>query len=204
VTSRTELAEGATQPSNHSGDFVAFDAPDTSSNIETLHLILSTRFSTQHTRLTELRTRSYGTAYQHCLIERHIMSVCAALGIQLGRHITPALVEGVAIRPEDVARWFGIVPATFSTMRTEFKLASVVHRILRQHGTAILSPADIAFRCLLDAMLGNTILDPISPLAHTAQNHPPGTIEAVTINIGPFMNTVRDVKRRLGGVRDGT
>jgi hypothetical protein len=125
------------------------------------------------------------------------MAVCASLGIQLGRHISPAVISGISIRPEDVARWFGIVPATFLTMRTEFKMASVVHRILQQHGLALLSPADNAFRHVLDAMLGNTTLDPFDPLIPNSPNHTPGTVEAVTINIGPFMNTVRDIKRRL-------
>src|SRR5882762_6787026 len=55
----------------------------------------------------------------------------------------------------------------------------------------------IPFSYVLDAMLGNTILDPIDPLVLNSPNRTPGTVEAVTINIGPFMNIVRDTKRRL-------
>jgi hypothetical protein len=84
------------------------------------------------------------------------MAVCASVGIQLGCHISPAIISGISICPEDVARWFGIVPATFSTMHTEFKMALVVHCILRQHGPALLSPADNAFHHLLERAIAGT------------------------------------------------
>lgn len=65
---------------------------------------------------------TYGTAYQHCLIERYGMRICREAGIGLtARVITPGHTPtGEEIRPKDVAVAAAVPESTFATIRTEF------------------------------------------------------------------------------------
>ena len=55
-----------------------------------VHDVLTGRFATIYERLNHLRHLPYGTAYDHCLCERHGMGICATLNIQTGgwKHYT--------------------------------------------------------------------------------------------------------------------
>jgi hypothetical protein len=84
---------------------------------------------------------------------------------------------------------------TFSGIVTEFKNARAAHRLLRIQPQSLLPARDLAFKGILDAMLGNAILDPAnlqqSDSSLAAQ-------EAVSIRIGRFNKNIREVIHTYG------
>jgi len=155
----------------------------------TIHTVLSGRFATVHDRLNRQRQLSYGTAYDHYLCECHVMEICNALNIQAGGVGGSSTFDGVQISRDDIADWLGIPHNTFSGMATEFKNARTAHRLLRLQAIGLLPPRDLAFKGVLDAMLGNSILRP--PSMHTEASL--GAQEAASIRIGKFNRIVREI-----------
>ena len=92
-----------------------------------IHDALSTRFASAFSRLVQLRQQSYGTAYDHCLYERHVTEICTSLNILRGGADGSVMVNNIRISRDDVADWLGIPHNTFSGMVTEFKNARVAH-----------------------------------------------------------------------------
>jgi hypothetical protein len=128
---------------------------------EATRTYISERFATQLEELRIWRARDYGTAYNHCLIERQILGIAQALGIGLmGCTHTPAIVRDMSIRLEDVTNAAGINFQTFGTFRTEFRLIKEAHVILRQRNRSNTLPADYSgLLTFLDVMLGERVLD---------------------------------------------
>ncbi|KAJ7065934.1 hypothetical protein B0H15DRAFT_807654 [Mycena belliarum] len=121
------------------------------------------RFASQYADLGVWRARDYGTAYNHCLTERQILSICHALGIGLlGRTHTPAHVGDMTIRLEDVVSAAGINFQTFSTMRTELRMIKEAHLLLRQRDRAgLLMAVYVPLLRFLDTMMAERVLDPV-------------------------------------------
>lgn len=154
-----------------------------------IHQILSTRFALAFNRLADLRHQPYGTAYDHCLCERHVMEICTTLNIQRGGTEGSTIIDDVRITRDDVADWLGIPHNTFSGMITEFKNARMAHRLLRVQSLSLLPPAHLEFKTVLDAMLGVPILEAprIGSQATVAAQ------EAASMRIGRFNKRVRDI-----------
>lgn len=161
---------------------------------EAIRTYIAERFATQLQELRIWRTRDYGTAYNHCLIERQILGIAQALGIGLmGRTHTPAVVRDMSIWLEDVTNVAGINFQTFGTFRTEFCLIKEAHVLLHQRNRSNTLPADYSgLLTFFDVMLGECILDTVCTTVE------PGLearreVEAavVTIQITTLMGEVR-------------
>ncbi|KAJ7722236.1 hypothetical protein DFH07DRAFT_972031 [Mycena maculata] len=148
---------------------------------------------------------TYGTAYQHCLIERYIGSICREVGIVFGRTITPGrTTAGLDIYPNDVSTAAGIAPTTFSSYRTDFTKARKVrtllqrYRDLREQGPVpgVDDQNEVRFGVLLpmlDAMLGPEILAE-SFLSDTSGGP---EAQAVSQGITPFQRSITNAIRVL-------
>ncbi|KAJ7479008.1 hypothetical protein FB451DRAFT_1172131 [Mycena latifolia] len=152
---------------------------------------------------------TYGSAYQHCLIERYVMEVARAVGITFAnRSIIPAAVNGLTIRLDDVAIAANIPAATFSTFRTELGKARKARKLVQRYQRRLaLSPvplfSDITIHpklidllATLDAMLGEHLLDPglLADGEGTVQAH------AVSMTIGNLMADIAQATRWLGTI----
>ncbi|KAJ7213369.1 hypothetical protein C8J57DRAFT_1538782 [Mycena rebaudengoi] len=140
-------------------------------NSVTVQSYLLERFAAEYANLRLWRERPYGSAYNHCLTERVILSICSSLNIGLmGRTHTPAQIGGLTFHLDDVVSVAGINIQTFSTMRTEFRLikeALVLLRRCKRIGS--LPPAYEPLHEFLDCMLGDRVLEPGNMyLAHGA------------------------------------
>ncbi|KAH7904432.1 hypothetical protein BJ138DRAFT_1166506 [Hygrophoropsis aurantiaca] len=158
-------------------------------------------FSSDAQFLQRLHSQAYGVAYVHCLTECTVLRVCEELGIVFTRgRINPARMDsGVEITLDQVITWFGLNHTTFSTMRTNFKLARKAYVLLQ--GRANLRPSDMQMRRLLEVMLDVTrVLPP-----HQATNLNQHDVsreehEAVTMAVAPFMARVRGIVHSYGSV----
>ncbi|KAJ7654214.1 hypothetical protein B0H17DRAFT_1214431 [Mycena rosella] len=117
----------------------------------------------------------YQLAYEHCLIEWEIMSVCNGLGIIFSAcQIMAAEVEfqrsTVSIRPDDIANWMNISATHFATCRTEVTAACATHLLLRQlaqheaQGRSVQPPMELRHHTLLrtlSSMMSSRILLPV-------------------------------------------
>jgi hypothetical protein len=159
-----------------------------------VHVYLLTRFVIEYTDLARWRTSSYGSAYNHCLTERQVLRICQSLGIGLlGRHHSPAIVESMTIRMEDVVAAAGVNFQTFSTYRTELRLIKEAHVILRRHHRAgTLSPVHQPLLDVLEVMLSDRVLpaDAVTPLQDSLPTAE-AEFSAVRMTISNLMAQVR-------------
>ncbi|KAJ7265825.1 hypothetical protein C8J57DRAFT_1230045 [Mycena rebaudengoi] len=78
-------------------------------NSVTVQSYLLERFAAEYANLRLWRERPYGSAYNHCLTERVILSICSSLNIGLmGRTHTPAQIGGLTFHLDDVVSAAGI------------------------------------------------------------------------------------------------
>ncbi|KAJ6536060.1 hypothetical protein B0H19DRAFT_1270875 [Mycena capillaripes] len=159
-----------------------------------VHVYLLTRFAIEYTDLARWRTRSYGSAYNHCLTERQVLRICQSLGIGLlGRYHSPAIVESMTIRMEDVVAAAGVNFQTFSTYRTELRLIKEAHVILRRHHRAgTLAPVHQPLLDMLEVMLSDRVLpaDAVTPLQDSLPTAE-AEFSAVRMTISNLMTQVR-------------
>jgi hypothetical protein len=112
----------------------------------------------------------------------------------MGRNHTPAVVEDMSIRLEDVVSAAGINFQTFSTFRTEFRLIKDAHVLLRQRQRSNTLPADYAeLLQFLDLMLGERILEPAGSVAGADGSEVEGAV--VRCQITTLMSDVRTLLR---------
>ncbi|KAF8173420.1 hypothetical protein K438DRAFT_1980970 [Mycena galopus ATCC 62051] len=121
---------------------------------------LRQQYAPQYAELDLWRSRDYGSAYTHCLIERQIVAICTLLNITVGRGGTPAVVGNLSIRLDDVVSAAGVNVQTFSGIRTEFRMIREVHVALRQRRRSNTVPIDyVSLLSFLDIMLAERILN---------------------------------------------
>jgi len=118
------------------------------------------------------------------------MEICTTLNIQTGGAGGRTDMNGIQISCDNIADWLGVPHNTFSSIVTEFKNARAAHRLLRIQPSSLLPPRDLAFKRLLDALLGNTILEP--PNLQQSDSSLAAE-EAVSICIGRFNKNVREI-----------
>jgi hypothetical protein len=97
---------------------------------------LQERFSHRLDRIAHAgSTPGYGTAYRHCMQEKHFTAICNMLGLDLsGRTFTPVIInEQLSISYEDIVRCTGLNKKTLSTARTWVGKARVARRRLARH-----------------------------------------------------------------------
>ncbi|KAJ7776598.1 hypothetical protein DFH07DRAFT_766792 [Mycena maculata] len=95
---------------------------------------LRTRFSARLELIQKAQTSSYGTAYRHCMQERHFMVIANALGLNLNlRAFAPVIVEGVQIHYDDIVLVAGLNLNTFGGTRTTVTKARDVRRRLARY-----------------------------------------------------------------------
>ena len=104
-------------------------------------------------------------------------------------------MNGIQISHDNVADWLGVPHNTFSGIVTKFKNARAAHRLLRIQPLSLLPPCDLAFKCLLDALLRNTILEP--PNLQQSDSSLAAE-EAVSIHIGRFNKNVQEIIHTYG------
>ncbi|KAJ7780602.1 hypothetical protein DFH07DRAFT_765129 [Mycena maculata] len=172
---------------------------------------LELNYAARKDQLTALLNMpGYQSAYKHCLIERHIMSVCNALGIIFSaRQIVAAEVEfeglTVYICPDDIALWMGILPGQFATCRTEVTAARAAHLLLRQlaqhelQGRTVNPPMEPRHHTLLGtlgSMMSTRILWPIDPTSGYmgVGDSQAGDANAVRMKIATLKQQVAEVK----------
>ncbi|KAJ7638069.1 hypothetical protein B0H17DRAFT_1149275 [Mycena rosella] len=158
------------------------------------------RFASQYEDLHVWRNRDYGTAYNHCLTERQILSICQALNIGLlGRTHTPAIIGDMTIRLEDVVSAAGINFQSFSTMRTEFRMVKEAHVLLRQRNRSeALMPVYTPLLNFLDSMLGERVLEPGLTYVAGAMGLSEVEFSVVRCQITTLMAEIRGVLDTLG------
>ncbi|KAJ6452987.1 hypothetical protein C8R45DRAFT_1112770 [Mycena sanguinolenta] len=203
----------ATAPANSLGTshtVIALPAPSVSAlpsvstnnaGLNQVAAYLQARFAPEYSQLAAWRSSSYGSAYNHCLIERQIMHIYQLLGIGLlGRHHAPAVVGNMSIRMEDVVVAAGINPQTFSTYRTELRLIKDAHIVLRRlHRTGELPLAQKPLLDCLEVMLSERTLsaDAMRPLPGS-QPSAEAEFSAVRMTISALMFQVRQVIDNFG------
>ncbi|KAJ7243698.1 hypothetical protein C8J57DRAFT_1525458 [Mycena rebaudengoi] len=170
-------------------------------NSVTVQSYLLERFAAEYANLRLWREHPYGSAYNHCLTECVILSICSSLNIGLmGRTHTPAQIGGLTFHLDDVVSVAGINIQTFSTMRTEFRLikeALVLLRRCKRIGS--LPPAYEPLHEFLDCMLGDRVLEPGNMyLAHGASAMTETEFSVVRCTIAHLMPQVRTVVDTLG------
>ncbi|THH06181.1 hypothetical protein EW146_g9692 [Bondarzewia mesenterica] len=161
-----------------------------------LHQALSDDFMLETAQFRDWRSRGYGTGYMNCLIERHLMRVCTAVGIQFGSGIIQrGQLRGLRVEPTHVAAWAGIPLSTFAGLRTQWTRAR--DALMRLHSAVeadiTLSTEQMLTLRILEAMLSDTILPPARP------NYP-GTaaeMEAVRIRTGRVDDLVAAIRQDI-------
>ncbi|KAJ7635875.1 hypothetical protein B0H17DRAFT_1149645 [Mycena rosella] len=158
------------------------------------------RFASQYEDLHVWHNRDYGTAYNHCLTERQILSICQALNIGLlGRTHTPAIIGDMTIRLEDVVSAAGINFQSFSTMRTKFRMVKEAHVLLRQRNrSGVLMPVYTPLLNFLDSMLGERVLEPGLTYVAGAMGLSEVEFSVVRCQITTLMAEIRGVLDTLG------
>ncbi|KAJ7437675.1 hypothetical protein B0H11DRAFT_2197046 [Mycena galericulata] len=158
---------------------------------------LQDRFSNRLALIQAAQTAPYGTAYHHCMQERHFMAICNSLGLNLNlRVFTSVSVEGgLQIHYDDVVATAGLNVNTFGGTRTTVTKARDARRRLARYKRgidthSILPLANeegsneswhdvlISFLPVLDAMLRESDIDD-SFLSDTS-----GSAEAQAIGMG--------------------
>jgi hypothetical protein len=154
---------------------------------------LSIHFPQEHTQIAAIRSGPYGAAYSHCATARLIIDICESMGITFGRTITPAHLDGIPapIFPQHIAACYGIVGATFSTMRTHFSQATEARRILLESH----SLQDRRFLDILNALLGTGILDPSLVRARVGGSEK----DAAIMSAAALDKRLRSVRAQMGG-----
>ncbi|KAJ6570007.1 hypothetical protein B0H10DRAFT_2238005 [Mycena sp. CBHHK59/15] len=96
---------------------------------------LRNRFATRLERIRISQITPYGTAYRHCMQEKHIIAICNSLGINLNlRAFAPVTVEGgLEISFEDVVHSAGLNHNTFAGTRTTVNKAREARRLLARY-----------------------------------------------------------------------
>ncbi|KAF8135965.1 hypothetical protein K438DRAFT_1786664 [Mycena galopus ATCC 62051] len=122
---------------------------------------LRDRFAAELEELRLWRTRDYGSAYSHCLMERSVSQICQTLGIGIVERIhIPAVIGDMSIHLDDVIHAAGLNIQTFGTICTEFRMIREAHMALRQHQRSNTVPVDYtSLLPFLDLMLGECILN---------------------------------------------
>ncbi|KAJ7713411.1 hypothetical protein B0H16DRAFT_1478655 [Mycena metata] len=159
-----------------------------------------------HYATIALAKSTFGTAYQHCIIERYAMKVANEVGIQfIGRTIRDAQVgNGLVIQLNDIPLAAGIPAATFQSFRTEFnKVRDVRARIRRFEDRRLDLQIDLnlatnvqrfeTLRRLLDVMLAHEIVDDIFRADTTGDVR----AQAANMSIGQLMGDVSTCRNLL-------
>ncbi|KAJ7144542.1 hypothetical protein C8R44DRAFT_916583 [Mycena epipterygia] len=160
---------------------------------------LMTRFAHQFARIDVALNSAYGTAYRNCRLEKHVISICHALGLNLNlRTFVPVTVEGREIGYSDVILSTGLNINTFGGMRTTVTKALQARRQLgryiRDRDNRTLAPVklDTEFRRFFEVltfMLQESDLDDVH-LMDTS-----GSAESQAMNYG--MESFRAMLERV-------
>ncbi|KAJ7741797.1 hypothetical protein DFH07DRAFT_777984 [Mycena maculata] len=89
-------------------------------------------------RLALIQKAGYGTAYRHCMQEKHFMAICNTLGLNLNlRQFVPvAIPGGPETSYDDVVLAAGLNPNTFAGTRTTVAKARDARRRLARYKSA--------------------------------------------------------------------
>lgn len=156
-------------------------------NVDAIQQLLADRYSEQlatHQRMSNTLP-AYGTAYMHVLTVNRIISVCTHVGIQFRQpRITPAVINGMQIRPEHICVFFSVDFRNFMNMRTNVKKAQAVFDSLQMYSHWQLHPDDITLSQTLRYLLGSDLLSP----EHNARDV--YARRAVTLTMADLMNDI--------------
>ncbi|KAJ7237554.1 hypothetical protein B0H12DRAFT_1075544 [Mycena haematopus] len=107
---------------------------DTSAVNPAVAQYLRNRFQLRFERIAHAHTAPrLGQAYRHIMQEKHILAICAMLGLDLSSRVfAPVQVEGHTITYADVIACAGLKKKTFATARTAVGKAREARRLLAQ------------------------------------------------------------------------
>ncbi|KAJ7159922.1 hypothetical protein C8R43DRAFT_1124288 [Mycena crocata] len=175
------------------------EAPIDPAVTEYLRSRLASRYGRVSVAMSTPMSTPYGTAYRHCMIEKHIIAICIAVGINLnGRIFTPVTVNGgLQITYDAIIITGGQNVNTFSGMRTTVAKARDLPRALasytRERDQGLRQPVAedgkwTRFMDVLDAMLRES--DPEDSLLTDLGGTPAG--EAINYGINKFRAALKD------------